>query len=121
MGTLKMRELPKYTQYEITTLVNKMIDTQNKDFLEFSSFYQVDSEILSEIVADEVVFKMPHYEAASKILEIDITELLSDLEHESTVYFRAETNSSEINEFVNKMEYLFTEWIYQKKITGNIE
>lgn len=120
MGTLKVRELPKYTQYEITTLVNKMINAQNKNLLEFSSFYEIDNDILNEIVADEVIFKMPHYEVASKILQVDIEDLLSDLKRDSNVYFRAKTNSSEINEFVNKMEYLFNEWVYQKKIAGNI-
>ena len=119
MGTLKVRELPKYTQYEITTLVNKMINAQNKNLLEFSSFYEIDNDILNEIIADEVVFKMPHYEVASKILQVDIEDLLSDLKRDSNVYFRAKTNSSEINEFLNKMEYLFNEWVYQKKVAGN--
>ena len=119
MGTLKVRELPKYTQYEITTLVTKMINAQNKNLLEFSSFYEIDNDILNEIIADEVVFKMPHYEVASKILQVDIEDLLSDLKRDSNVYFRAKTNSSEINEFLNKMEYLFNEWVYQKKVAGN--
>ncbi|MDW5524639.1 hypothetical protein R6Z02_12845 [Carnobacterium maltaromaticum] len=121
MGTLKTRELPKYTQYEITALVNKMINAQTQDLFELSSSFEIDSEILSEILAGDVVFKMPHYKTASIILKIDVEELLSELEYDAEFYFRSDTNNSEINEFVNKMEYLFTEWVYQKKIAGNIE
>ncbi|WP_348922088.1 hypothetical protein [Enterococcus rotai] len=120
MRRLVTRELPNYTQYEIASLVNKEVNARNQNITELSLSLGVDDNIIREIIDGEVIFKMPHYNVASKILNISIEELLAEYTFEQDCYFRSEANNQEVDEFVNKMGYLFTEWIYQKKIAGDI-
>lgn len=120
MKQVNTRELPKYTQYELSNLVNEQVKNSGKSITDLSSSLELSNTILNEVIEGEVIFKMPHYNAVSVILDESVEELLSKLEYEQTCYFRANENNSEIEEFVSKMDYLFTEWVYQSKLSGEI-
>lgn len=120
MAQVNTRELPKYTQYELSNLVNEQVKNSNKSITDLSSSLEVSNTILNEVIEGEVIFKMSHYNVVSVILGESVEELLSNLEYEQTCYFRANENNSEIEEFVSKMGYLFTEWVYQSKLSGEI-
>lgn len=121
MRSLEYRTLPKYTQYELATLVNDKFIESKKSLMEFAKENTITEEPLGEILGGKVIFKLKHYNAASKILKVSVEEMLEEVQYvPDSVNFRANSNDPEIESFVDKVSSIFTEWIYQKKVYGDI-
>lgn len=120
MGLVGTSVLPKYTQYELSTLISREVEKSAEHPTLFAKQYEVSSDVLLDILNQKVIFKLRHYDAASKILDIDLDELLSEIECNETIFFRSEESDDNTKEFVNKTKAIFTEWIHQKKIYGDI-
>lgn len=121
MRLLEYRTLPKYTQYEIASLVKAKMLESNKSLMDFAKEYTITEELLGEILSGKVIFKLKHYNAASRILNISAEKMLEEDQYvPDSVNFRANNNDPEIEHFVDKVSSIFTEWVYQKKVYGDI-
>ncbi len=113
----KSKTFPRYTQYEISELVNSKIEMG----LAVESLCGEDLITLTQILEKKVSFKIKHYKLAAQILELSEEELLAEVHYDNEVYCRSTIeNNSELSVFVEKVESLFGEWINQKKIAGSI-
>lgn len=120
MELLNIQTLPRYTQYEISSLVNEKINNSNVSPTVFASHHSVSLDVLNEILEGNTIFRMKHYEVAGNILDLTLDDLLKEDSCDSEAYFRTNEYGEEVEEFVNKVSSLFKEWVYQKKISGDI-
>lgn len=117
MEPQKLNTIPKYTQYELSTMVQQKVDGNPS----FSDPSDEERKILNQIIEGKVSFKIKHYKMISCILSISVEDLLSDEELNSKKYFRSTTGESEeVQKFISKIDKLFSEWIIQNKLKGNL-
>ncbi len=120
MDLVEIHEIPKYTQYEISTLISRKIEELSDSPTSFAQRYNISEELLLDIIGERVVFNLEHYDVAGKTLNLSIDELLSSVEYSEKTFFRSGESDESTNDFVNKTRALFAEWIHQKKIFGDI-
>lgn len=118
MVEVLMREIPKYTQYELSNNFKNKLDELSLNKNDASIKYGIEESILNDIMDSKVMFKRKHYLAVQNILNISEDELFAQVEKPTEVYYRATQDSEEIKEVVEKIDILFNEWIFQKKIYG---
>lgn len=117
MNSIEVSSIPKYTQYELSTLVRKKT-IEAPEIFELTSLEQ---KILQQIIDGKISFKAKHYELISKILSIPIEELLEEEPFESSMHFRSNSGDNpELKEFVDSAQTLFGEFIIQSKLKGDI-
>lgn len=120
MDLVGIHELPKYTQYELSTLISRKVEESSESPTLFAKRHNILEDLLLDILSEKVVFNFEHYEVAGSILNLTIEELLSDVDYSEKTFFRSGESDESTKEFVNKTRALFTEWIHQKKIYGDI-
>lgn len=118
MVEVLLREIPKYTQYELSNFVKNKMNELKLDSKEFSNQLAIEESILNDIINSELVFKKKHYLAIQSILDIKEEELFAEAEKPTEIHYRASSHSDEVKKVVEKVDILFNEWVFQKKIFG---
>ncbi|MGX7204773.1 hypothetical protein [Enterococcus devriesei] len=113
--------LPRYTQYELSSMMTKLINNSSLTPEQFSEVKSFDLNLLLEVLDSNVVFKPKHYQLVGRALNLTMDEIFEEIPCESLAFFRTKKYDSEVNEFVSKTKKLFKEWVYQEKIYGNIK
>ncbi|MFV0305075.1 MAG: hypothetical protein ACK5IC_06320 [Moheibacter sp.] len=113
--------LPKYTQYELSSMVANLINNSDFTVGEYAEVNNIDLAILSDVLDGNIIFKPKHYDLVGKLLNLTLSELLEEVSCESKAFFRTESYGEEVNNFVNNTKILFKEWVYQEKISGEIK
>ncbi|MCM3742428.1 hypothetical protein M3210_19735 [Oceanobacillus luteolus] len=101
--TILVDTIPKYTQYQLSQMVKAEVEKENLGIGEISLKYNVDQNLLNDILLEQVKFKAKHYEVVSSILGLSVSELLAD-EEIKPISFRSkhEESDQDINrEIVN--------------------
>lgn len=111
--------VPKYTQYQLTELVKKQIT--GLSLQSASETYDVDLEILEDILSGKVIYKVKHYEVVSKVTGESLKSLLSD-EDIKPVSFRSKhgTDDDEEQKRISTITDFFMEVSYLKRMCGEI-
>lgn len=113
--------LPKYTQYQLSNLVEMKLHSKYMTLRDASKLFSVDEEKLQEILGKKVRYKLDHYEIVSKITGLSMDELLSD-EIIQPISFRSEHTAKDSN-IINEIEIVsnfFKEVALLKKLNGEI-
>ncbi|HAL09589.1 MAG TPA: hypothetical protein DCO67_06425 [Staphylococcus sp.] len=108
-----MQLIPKYTRAEIISMLNNALFNNEKS-LEFN----IKENDLNKLFSLKALWMPNDYKLASKIIGIDVEELLSHLPEEdlNQVSFRALENNDLIHEKVNQLNDIFETLTYQLKI-----
>ncbi|RDW20080.1 hypothetical protein CWR48_04980 [Oceanobacillus arenosus] len=111
--------IPKYTQYQLSQKVKAVIKKENLSINEISLKYDVNLNLIDDILQEHVIFKAKHYEVVSIVLGLSINELLAD-EVIKPISFRSkhEENDQDINREIKKISDFFVEVALLKKING---
>lgn len=107
---------PKYTKYEIAKLVKQKIEASQLALNDFCIKFDIDSKILTDILAAKRSFNKKILNSAAVILDTDIRELLSE-EVDAAPAFRSKDIKEETIKTVDIANLLFNEIIMQKKIS----
>lgn len=121
MDLIELSTLPKYTQYELSALVESKINEMSGTPSEFAELFNISKNVLSDILGKQVVFKSIHYKVASEILGIPIDELLSQVDCSGDAFFRSKEGDDTTEDFIRTTKTLFAEWIFQQKTYGQIQ
>lgn len=117
--TILVNTIPKYTQYQLSQMVKSVIGKESLEIDEILAKYNVDHNLLDDILNERVKFKAKHYEVVSSILGISINDLLAD-EEIKPISFRSrhEESDQEINYEIKKISNFFVEIALLKKMNG---
>ena len=113
--------IPKYTQYQLSHLVEQKLDKMDLTIQLAPHYFPVDKELLQEILEKQVRFKTKHYKAVSLITGLSVEDLLED-EVIKPISFRSDHDKSDPNA-VDKIETIsdfFKEIALLKKLSGQI-
>lgn len=113
--------LPRYTQYELSSMMNKLINNSSLTPDQFAETNNLDFKLLVETLDGNTIFKPKHYQLVSKLLNLTMDEIFEEIPCDSLAFFRTSDYGPEVNEFVNKTKKLFEEWVYQEKIFGDVK
>lgn len=104
--------LPKYSKFEIQSLVRKKLDQSTSENID------ADQQIVKEILDGGTFWQSRHYKAAATILDTTPEALLEITPGEplDSVSFRAAENTEEINQKVAEVNDIFELLAYQLKI-----
>lgn len=100
--------LPKYSQYQLTSLVRSrnftVSDINKKDF-----------ECFKDIISGDIIFKEEHFNLAAELLRLDKRDVFA-YESESELVYRNNDDGSELEE----VKLLFRLVAEQRKIKGEV-
>jgi transcriptional regulator with XRE-family HTH domain len=114
----KPSERPKYTRYELAKMVKELRESLGLLPDEMAENYGITSALLNKIEGATRLFNVAMYKAVSSILEIPVEALLEkETDDLTTVSFRADEQSSKVEETVRLANMLFDEIIMQEKIS----
>lgn len=113
--------IPKYTQYQLSQMVNYELQNKNITLQEACAHYSVEKELLQDILGEKVRFKAKHYQVVSKITGHSIEELLDD-EVIKPISFRSlhNENNQEANDRIDIISNFFKDVALLKKLNGKI-
>lgn len=119
--TIVVDTIPKFTQYQLSQMVKVKVEQENLGIYEFSLKYNVNQNLLNDIVQEQVKYKAKHYEVVSSLLGLSISELLAD-EEIKPISFRSKHEESDqyINREIKKISNFFVEVALLKKLHGRI-
>lgn len=110
---------PKYTPFELSSLVKMKRREENLDKYSFAEKYGVEVQSLIEIEEIKQSFSPNLYLACCKILNMSIEEITSVEEDDlSCASFRAFADTDNMQKTVNLANFLFNEIIMQKRINA---
>ena len=110
---------PKYTPFELSSLVKMKRREENLDQYSFAKKYDVEAQSLIEIEEIKQSFSPNLYLACCKILNMSIEEITGTEEDDlSCASFRASADTDNIQKTVNLANFLFNEIIMQKRINA---
>ena len=110
---------PKYTPFELSSLVKMKRQEENLDQFSFAEKYDVEMLSLIEIEEIKQSFSPNLYIACCKILNMSIEEITSTEDDDlSCASFRASADSDNMQKTVNLANFLFNEIIMQKRINA---
>ncbi|UXR38043.1 ImmA/IrrE family metallo-endopeptidase [Staphylococcus simulans] len=115
--------LPKYTQSEIVTLINNVIQNQRKTVEQQAVLDSLSKEELEVLTSIHLIWTEQYYQLAAQILgksQIELTEMLL-AEDLSSVSFRALENTEEILEKTAQINDIFEKLAYQIKTSATME
>jgi transcriptional regulator with XRE-family HTH domain len=111
---------PKYTPYELSSLVKNKRQQENLDQFNFAKRYDIEIQSLIEIEEIKQSFSPNLYIACCKILNMSIVDIIEiEKDDLSCVSFRASTKSDNMQKTVDLANFLFNEIIMQKRINAN--
>lgn len=109
---------PAFTKYELSKKIKEKRVASGLSIEEFSKKYDIPVSLLVSIEEAKRCFNVPMYEACSKILEMDLDELLkTDQEDLCCTNFRSREVNDSTWETVRIANILFNEMVMQHKIS----
>lgn len=109
---------PAFTKYELSKKIKEKRSASGLSIEEFSKKYGIPVSLLVSIEEAKRSFNVPMYEACSKILEMDLNELLkTDQEDLSCINFRSDKVNEATWKTVEMANVLFNEMVMQHKIS----
>ncbi|ARJ38029.1 hypothetical protein SporoP8_03440 [Sporosarcina ureae] len=113
--------VPKYTQYQLSKLVNSKLNSMDFSLRDVASLYSVEEELVLDILGEQVRFKAKHYQVVSKIIGKSVDELLQD-EEVKPISFRSvhDKEDDEITNKISNISNFFLDVALLKKLNGNI-
>ena len=110
---------PLYTSYELSKMVKDKRLACGVDEVTFSNQYEVPQNILSRIEEGTCSFSPVMYKACAKILDISTDDLLKVITDDmSSINYRTDDDSDEVEMTFDKANWLFNEIIMQDKISA---
>ncbi|KKK34722.1 hypothetical protein WN59_06750 [Salinicoccus sediminis] len=100
--------LPKYSQYELTSLVRN----QSSSAIDIN---EKDQELYKDIISGDIIFKEEHFRLAAELLELDKKDVFA-YEYESDLVYRNNNDGSELEE----IKLLFRLVAEQRKLKGEV-
>jgi len=109
---------PAFTKYELSKKVKEKRSASGLSIEEFSKKYSIPVSLLVSIEEAKRSFNIPMYETCSKILEMDLNELLKTVQEDlSCINFKLGKVHEATWRTVEMANVLFNEMIMQHKIS----
>jgi ribosome-binding protein aMBF1 (putative translation factor) len=113
-------ERPNYTSYKLGKLVKEKRVKSGLSLNEFANKFDISVELLTEIEKAEMIFNVNMYKAASKILDISISEIAKiDKDDPESISFRCgEEINKNASQTIELAHRLFHEMVCQSLIAA---
>ena len=114
--------IPKYTQYQLSKMVNSKLESMNVAIQDASSRFSIEEDLLQDILGEQVRFKAKHYQVVSKITGQSVDDLLQD-EDIKRISFRSVHNKddAEVTHTIEVISNFFKDVALLKKLNGDID
>lgn len=110
-------ERPRYTKYEISSMVKKKRKKENLSIIDFAVRHGISEMTLVQVEEAKRSFNVSIYKACSKILDIPIKELLA-LDKDKEICYRKEDLCSQqkVKDTIDLANTIFNEMVMQRKM-----